>query len=108
MECVGLFSTGVSLHLKNEKDIGRFSGEDKSDDDARCHCWTSADKKLILLMLRFYEQELKLPRMEFLGLDHVMAQTQGQTLSPDVQRYLFGCVVYQQLKDVESLLFVYD
>ena len=114
MACSGVFSTGVTYSFEKRTDVGRFNGEDISDAEAYCHRWTAADKPIVLAILRAYECQLglePLPFSEYEGMDGLAAMVtpfKDRDLNAIQQRYLLGCIIYQQLLSVERLLFVYD
>jgi hypothetical protein len=110
----GLFSTGVTYQFHCASDVGRFGGEDCSGEDAHGCRWTREDRSVVLAILREYERRLGLPCLDFdlyeglTGLERMAHLFEGVKPTPLLQRYLLGCIVYQQLKDVDRLLFVYD
>jgi len=113
----GTFSTGVTYSFHDQNDVGRFNGEDisgSSEDDVFCHRWLAEDRPIVLAIVRAYEHYIGLPAMDFQkyvglsGLERMMRQFEGRELDRFHHRYLFGCSVYQQLKDLDRLLFLYD
>lgn len=110
---IGLFSTGYHFSFETDKDVGRFNGEDVSNASSVCHRWTAADRPIVLAIVRAYEAQLGLPPLDFRrfqglsGLDELVALFDVGGLSDIEHRYRFGCVVYQQLREMSSLLLVY-
>jgi len=114
MACSGVFSTGVTYTFEKRTDVGRFNGEDISDDKAYCHRWTAADRPIVLAILRAYERQLEIDHLrfsEYEGMDRLEAMVapfKDREVNALQQRYLLGCIIYQQLLSVDRLLFVYD
>lgn len=110
---IGLFSTGYHFSFETDKDVGRFNGEDVSDATSACHRWTAADRPIVLAIVRAYEAQLGIQPMDFdpfrrrSGLKDLVARFDVGELSDIEHRYRFGCVVYQQLREVNLLLLVY-
>ena len=110
----GLFSTGVTYQFPCASDVGRFGGEDCSGEDAQGRRWTREDRSVVLAILRIYEGRLRLPSLDFDlyeglgGLERIARLFQGIEPTPLLQRYMLGCIIYQQLKEVDRLLFMYD